>query len=80
MFRYFPSSLGSLDMGASMTNSRKRKQGSGRGHLLQFLQLSVLSIVWQRLESLQKQMDFTLEKIDVTLKPKSDKQGISRYR
>jgi glutaredoxin len=26
-------------------------------------------IVWQRLEALQKEMDFTLQKIDVTLKP-----------
>jgi hypothetical protein len=26
-------------------------------------------IVWQRLQALQKEMDFTLEKIDVTLKP-----------
>jgi hypothetical protein len=26
-------------------------------------------IVWQRLEALQKEMDFTLEKVDVTLKP-----------
>jgi predicted DsbA family dithiol-disulfide isomerase len=26
-------------------------------------------IVWQRLEALQKEMDFTLEKIDVTFKP-----------
>jgi len=70
MFRYFPSLSRFLGYGrvddklpANVNEARVAVT------FYSFFSCPFCPIVWQRLESLQKQMDFTLEKIDVTLKP-----------
>jgi hypothetical protein len=70
LFRYFPSisrflGYGRVDDVLPATVSHARVAVT----FYSFFSCPFCPIVWQRLEALQKEMDFTLEKIDVTLKP-----------
>jgi len=53
MFRYFPASLGSLDMGASMTTPANVNKARVAVTFYSFFSCPFCPIVWQRLESLQ---------------------------
>jgi hypothetical protein len=70
LFRYFPNISRFLGYGRVLdilpaTVSRVRAAVT----FYSFFSCPFCPIVWHRLEALQKEMDFTLEKIDVTLKP-----------
>lgn len=70
LFHYFSSlsrflGYGRVDDTLPATVSRARVAVT----FYSFFSCPFCPIVWQRLEALQKEMDFTLEKIDVTLKP-----------
>jgi hypothetical protein len=64
LFRYFPSI--SRFLGYGRVDDKLPAKVSPAHVAVTF---PFCPIVWQRLEALQKEMDFTLEKIDVTLKP-----------
>jgi thiol-disulfide isomerase/thioredoxin len=70
LFRYFPSISRFLGYGRV---DDKLPAKVSPAHVVvtfySFFSCPFCPIVWQRLEALQKEMDFTLEKIDVTLKP-----------
>jgi thiol-disulfide isomerase/thioredoxin len=70
LFRYFPSisrflGYGRVDDKLPATVTQAHVVVTFYG----FFSCPFCPIVWQRLEALQKEMDFTLEKIDVTFKP-----------
>jgi len=70
LFHYFPSISRFLGYGRV---DDKLPAKVSRAHVLvtfySFFSCPFCPIVWQRLGALQKEMDFTLEKIDVTFKP-----------
>jgi len=70
LFRYFPSisrflGYGRVDDKLPVRVNRARVAVT----FYSFFSCPFCPIVWQRVEALQKEMDFTLEKIDVTFKP-----------
>jgi hypothetical protein len=70
LFKYFPSL--SRFFGYGRVDDRlpeKINQARVAVTFYSFFSCPFCPIVWQRLQALQKEMDFTLEKIDVTLKP-----------
>jgi hypothetical protein len=70
LFHYFPSISRFLGYGRvddSLPENLTR--ASVAVTFYSFFSCPFCPIVWQRLQALQKEMDFTLEKIDVTLKP-----------
>lgn len=70
LFRYFPSISRFLGYGW-IDDKLPAKVGRARVAVTfySFFSCPFCPIVLQRLETLQKEMDFTLERIDVTLKP-----------
>jgi len=67
---YFPSISHFLGYGrVDDSLPEKLTQASVVVTFYSFFSCPFCPIVWQRLQALQKQMDFTLEKIDVTLRP-----------
>src|SRR5580698_6276960 len=70
LFRYFPSI--SRFLGYGRVDDRlpeKLTQARVAVTFYSFFSCPFCPIVWLRLQALQKEMDFTLQKIDVTLKP-----------